>query len=411
MAWRSTDGTNEARSSRDPVLKLRLMMLGGDEILMNQACDTILRITQRDDPSKPGIWQPMKAHVCGRQVSVLKTPPYWLQHLKSYMFFYSAVKSIKNDLEAYESLLFPGPHAFLLVLEGVNGTGEEFFLLQALSEVFGKAVLQYCMVLFMHEVKRNDQAMHHCVKMCGKRYHILQDSDSSVETLFTKIATMTESKESAFFTQHLECFRKAKKHFQMKFDAERKENENTFKKLLSEKEETMNNLRKEMDNMKEQNAKSVTESQDALRMSRGKERELNEELATYKDRESELRRELDVSRGRESELKDDKEKLQRDVEQLKDDVKELERNLREAKITKDFLEARLKSECSIIQHEEELQDKENKLHERQKELDRRETLLEARERDMAKREVHPSGSDYEHHSSKDLAFPSLKEKE
>ncbi len=112
--------TDEAGWSSESNEQLRLMVLGGDDALLDEACGSILGERQNRDAFKFGNMVPRKAQVCGRQVSVLKTPSYWLEHLKSYLFFSNRVKSLKNDLQSFESLLFPGPHAFLLVHRDVK---------------------------------------------------------------------------------------------------------------------------------------------------------------------------------------------------------------------------------------------------------------------------------------------------
>ncbi len=198
-------------------------MLGGDDALLDEACGSILGERQNRDAFKFGNMVPRKAQVCGRQVSVLKTPSSWLQHLKSYLFFSNRVKSLKKDLQSYESLLFPGPHAFLLVHRDVKSSGREYYLLRALSEVFGKEVLDYCMVLFMDRARHHNPIKNTCLKMCGGRYHILQNTDTSVQQLFKKTEAMTQWKNSVFFTNHLECFIKAEIYFKAEY--EKKENQ------------------------------------------------------------------------------------------------------------------------------------------------------------------------------------------
>ncbi|KAF4098967.1 uncharacterized protein LOC131528879 isoform X2 [Onychostoma macrolepis] len=255
--------TDEVGWSTDSTEKLRFIVLGGDDALMDKACGTILRKRKKRNAFHFGKLEPRNAYVCGRQVSVLKTPFRWLEHLKSYLFFSRGVKSIRNEMESYESLLFPGPHAFLLVHRDVKNSGRDYYLLRALSDVFGEEVLDYCMVLFMDRAMHNNPKKNTCLKMCENRHYILQNTDTSVNEMFKKVKIMTENKDNNFFTPHLEFFRKASNYFQVEY---------------SEKE---NKLRKA--------------------------------LIDSKDRESQLEREI--------------EKLQREVELLKDNEKQLQKNL------------------------------------------------------------------------------------
>ncbi|KAK9954942.1 hypothetical protein ABG768_014856 [Culter alburnus] len=167
-------------------------------------------------------------------------------------------------MESYESMLFPGPHAFLLVHRDVKNSGRENYLLRALSEVFGKEVLDYCMVLFIDKAKHNHPKKNYCLKMCGGRSHLLHNTDYSVNELFKKIEEMNENKNNSFFTTHLKCFRKASNYFQEE----------------------------------------------------------------YEKKETKLRKELNDSKGRENQLRGDIEKLQGQIEELKEQLQNTLTNAR-----------------------------------------------------------------------------------
>ncbi len=100
----------------------------------------------------------------------------------------------------------------------MKSSGRENYLLRALSEVFGKEVLEYCMVLFMDRARHHNPKNNYCLKMCGCRYHILQNADTSVQQLFTKTEAMTQWKNCGFFTNHLECFIKAEIYFKAEYE-------------------------------------------------------------------------------------------------------------------------------------------------------------------------------------------------
>ncbi|XP_042567291.1 uncharacterized protein LOC109090672 [Cyprinus carpio] len=223
--------TDEAGCSRGSNDQLRFMVLGGDDDLMDKACGTILGERENRDAFKFGILKPKTAYVCGREVSVLKTPSYWLEHLESYYILSNGVKSLKNDLQYFELLSFPGTNAFLLVHRDVKNSGSEYYLLKALSDVFGKEVLDYCMVLFIDEARHDDPIKNTCLQMCGGRYHILQSTEENLNLLFKKQEAMTQWKSSNFFTNNWEIFRIAENYF----EAEYKKKENKLRIELAEK--------------------------------------------------------------------------------------------------------------------------------------------------------------------------------
>lgn len=142
-----TDGafTHEARQSTESTEKYfkRFILLGGDDNLMNQARDRILRITVSDNTSHHKACELREGRVNGHQLSVLKTPSNWLQRLRSAFIFSRTVKSLKNETEGCASLVFPAPHAFLLVLRDACNTGKELYLLRAVSNIFRKESLYF----------------------------------------------------------------------------------------------------------------------------------------------------------------------------------------------------------------------------------------------------------------------------
>ncbi|CAM4664629.1 unnamed protein product [Leuciscus chuanchicus] len=299
--------TEEAGPSTGSDEKLRLIVLGGDDALMDKACGTILRKRNRKTGFQFGKLEPRNANSCGRQVSVLKTPFTWLEKLKSYFFFSRGVKAVRNEIESYESMMFPGPHAFLLVHRDVKDSGRENYLLRALSEVFGEEVLDYCMVLFIDQAKHNDPKKNYCLKMCGGRNHILHNTDDSVKKLFKIIAKMTESK-NIFFTNHLECFRKASNYFQEEYV----EKEDKLRRELNDTRDRENQLRddieklqREMEEFKEQLENNRTDArvkEDYLRERERnlhrREKQLDEKKKELEIREREVRK-RDKERSRE----------------------------------------------------------------------------------------------------------------
>ncbi|XP_016406265.1 putative protein PHLOEM PROTEIN 2-LIKE A3, partial [Sinocyclocheilus rhinocerous] len=199
-------------------------------------------------------------------------------------------------------LLFPGTNAFLLVHRDVKNSGSEFYLLKALSGVFGKEVLDYCVVLFIDEARHDDPRKNTCLKMCGGRYHILQNTDESLNLLFKKTEAMTQWKSSNFFTNNWEFFRNAENYF----EAEYKKKENTLRIELAENKESVENLKKEIKDMKELDAKKDTEFNERIKD------ELNK-LAESKDRETKLRSELAALKSSENQKEENFQKLKEEL--------------------------------------------------------------------------------------------------
>ncbi|XP_073791763.1 uncharacterized protein isoform X2 [Danio rerio] len=342
----------------DSIEKPRLMVLGCDDALMDKACATILGERENRDAFKFRPLIPRKASVGGRKVSVLKTPSYWLEHLKSYYIFSNGVKSITYEINHFVDIqLYPGPHAFLLVLKNMKNSGKEHYLLRALRDVFGKEILDFCMVIFLYEDRYSDPQRNKCLKKCKNRHHLLQNTDESVNQLLEKIDTMTQQKSSRFYTNYLESFRKAESYFREEFNAEYVEREN---KLRGEKE----TAEKKIKEMREQHTKKVTELNERIK----------DEQNGFKIREIQLKKELNALKIRENQLK----------------KKLIDSKIKEDQSDKLLVTDDLYTTGNYEEQNEELVKRDKKLDERQRNLDARPKELKAGERKLTQRDAESS---------------------
>lgn len=150
-----TDDTFTSTSESTGSTKdLRFFILGGDEDVMDRTCDIILRKRAKRAESET---RHRKGHVCGRKISVVKTPSTWMSDVASCCCFSSRVKSIKDQMPDYASLVFPGPHAFLLVTDNREVTWREQYLLKAIAKVFSKEALDYAMLLIIGKRTKRDR--------------------------------------------------------------------------------------------------------------------------------------------------------------------------------------------------------------------------------------------------------------
>ncbi|KAL1253464.1 hypothetical protein QQF64_018157 [Cirrhinus molitorella] len=104
MARRSTDETlrDEAGSSRGCIEKLRFMVLGGDDDLMDKACGTILGKRLQRNTFKFGELKPKEAQVCGRQKEEQKKEDF--KKLNEELIFYKKRENeLSNELDAFKN--------------------------------------------------------------------------------------------------------------------------------------------------------------------------------------------------------------------------------------------------------------------------------------------------------------------
>lgn len=350
------------------------MILGGNEILMKEVCETILGT--KANITEHGSCELREAHVSGRHISVVKTPTNWLERLKTQPFFSHQVKSMKIEMDCSCLLIFPGPHAFLLVLGDVHNTGKEHHLLRALRDAFGEEVLNYTMVLFMHEYAQEDIKMNRCVIKCHERYHILKNNEDSVIKLFQDATKMMEkSKRKLFFTKDRGMLEKAELYFKQECELKYEEFKTT--------EESLRIQVTEAENQNSENLKESQQLRDELQASESRENQLHQQMSALKTEKSEQEEELhalrylkrfleNLTNERESKLKSDNERLKQELEQL------VANNQRQSKDNVAF-------PLTETQHHKSQEQKEDRApvheHDRLEDLNIREMKLDHRERE------------------------------
>lgn len=397
-----TDDTFTSTSESTGSTKdLRFFILGGDEDVMDRTCDIILRKRAKRAESET---RHRKGHVCGRKISVVKTPSTWMSDVASCCCFSSRVKSIKDQMLDCASLVFPGPHAFLLVTDNREVTWREQYLLKAIAKVFSKEALDYAMLLI---IGRNEPKGIGCVRKYVRRVYTLEDNEQSVQSLFKEIETMKQNKESTFFIQP--SYENLMKKAFLSWEKERHDETQKLhaQEVTALKERlrlTESNLKKEMDTLIQLKKDKYSQEQDQQGASSANKDLLFKEYEAFKEntltnmissiiddcteRENKLKEQLDTCRNmcssmvddyihRESQMRRDNENLQRELGQLKLKEREWEQKKDRKKHGITWPEMNLR---------------------------RREKELESAERGTAKKEqdLQPSGEERDLHSNVEL---------
>ncbi|XP_047661932.1 centromere protein F-like isoform X3 [Tachysurus fulvidraco] len=317
--------------SANPEEECRFILLGGDESANKDVCRIIFRNQRNQQRTElKEDWELQENHVHGRLVTVAISPPTWLEHLRSYIFLSRGIRSIKNDIKKCVTVAFPGPNAFLLVIRDGRDNGKEHYLLKAVASVFGKQALDYSMVVFIKgsRQKHSDPPSMKCVKRCGQRHHVLEDTDSSVQKLFSKVLSMNGDKNIKF------CIPPAyEKFMENEFESWEMRRISKMNEFLAECRDEKDNLIGELEEL-EALKKSESELKKDLDASKKSESELQKELDAFKKSESELQKELDASKKSKSELKKDldaskksESKLQKELDAFKKSETEPQKEL------------------------------------------------------------------------------------